>query len=609
MGLFDSWEFQLPFRRRPSQALTGPVVLDGPDLVAELENRRSHVLLSTVPTLTPKTESITLGGAMSLDSDDYQYRRLTSGQKVHRRDLSPLAQDRMLEIAWFLFEGNPFAKRLINLMKDLCLGEGLGVVTQDDRIQEVIDKTWAHPINQLATRVGEFFISEELNGELILPCAVNPIDGRLTLGFIEPYQVQDIIPLDGNALIADTVLLKPERGEKEGKQFKIIRFNPESGLMEGEVFYHGINKLPNSLRGRSSLMALADWLDLYDQYMFAEVERLHILSAYVWDYTIEGAQSDTEIAAKVAKLPKPKPGLVFGHNEKEKLEPKTPDLKATDRSEVARLLRIHIAGSYGFPLSYLGDIDSNRATIEGQNDVLLKTPAARQKDFASFLNQVIGFGVQSALKKNPALFKDANATWKITMPEIQAKDIARVGAVLASVASALDTSLANETMSRKAAMAIQVSIVKHLGVDISERDLEEQIEQDREQKQDRADQMQAQLAQRGLPGPGGRRNPPVPDDDEPPRRTPPDDDDDDLRESLDDLVSRMDALADRPQPPVNVQVHPAAVNVSVPVATPDVKVENTVHLPKGGKVIKETVHQRTAAGLLDKSITTETPAD
>jgi hypothetical protein len=63
-------------------------------------------------------------------------------------------------------------------------------------------------------------------------------------------------------------------------------------MMEGEVFYFAINKLPNSLRGRSDLMALADWLDLYDQYLFSEVERLHLLSAFVWDYKIEGATDE-----------------------------------------------------------------------------------------------------------------------------------------------------------------------------------------------------------------------------------------------------------------------------------------------------------------------------
>jgi hypothetical protein len=44
------------------------------------------------------------------------------------------------------------------------------------------------------------------------------------------------------------------------------------------------------------------------------------------------------------------------------------------------MLRVHIAGAFGFPLSYLGEMDSNRATIEGQNDILLKTPARRQKE-------------------------------------------------------------------------------------------------------------------------------------------------------------------------------------------------------------------------------------
>lgn len=607
MGLFD--RFQLPWRTERRTP-----ILPGPDLQFDAE----PVGLAVIDRPAPKApvavqqqieEGLSLG-TMSLDSDDYQYRRLTDGKKVHRRDLSPLAQDRMLEISWFLWEGNPFAKRLITLMKDLILGEGVEVNADDERLQEAIDKTWNHPVNQLSRRLGEFYQMNSLSGELILPAGVNPIDGRITLGFIEPYQVKDVIPFEGNALIPDEIVMKGESGSSEGKRYKVIRFNPASGMLEGEVFFHAINKLPNSLRGRSDLMALADWLDLYDQYMFSEVERLHLLSSFVWDYEITGAQSDKEVADKVKKLPRPKPGQVFGHNEKEKLTAKTPDLKATDRSEVARMLRVHIAGSYGFPLSYLGEVDSNRATIEGQNDILLKTPSARQKEFGQFINQVVQFGVQNAIQKSPALFRQLKPGWQVTMPEIAAKDIARVGGVLAQVATALDTSINNETMSKKTAIVIQSAIIKHLGVDIDPNTLADEIDSEAEERQARADDMQASMAAAAAAA-GRNPNPPIPQG--PPRRQlPPADpvEEGEFLDRLDDLNDTMNRMADRPidvhiaQPAVHVaaptvNIQPAAVTVEAPVS---------VNVPRG-KVVKETVHKRGQAGLLESSVTTETPVE
>lgn len=437
-------------------------------------------------------------GFMSLgtgiDQDDYQYRRLTSGAKFRTRDLSSLTQDRQLEVSWYLFESNPFAHRLITLMTDLIIGEGaqVEVMVDDQRVQAAVNTFWGR--NQMPQRMREFYMANSLNGELIFPVAVNEVTGTPVLGYLDSVQVKAIRPLDGNVLHLDKMILKPFGPGDAETTLDIIREDPATGRLAGNVFYHRINALPNSLRGRSDLMPLADWLDLYDQFMFAEVERLNLISAFAWDYTIEGAKDDAEIQAKIKRLPKLKPGAVFGHNEKEKLEARTPDLKATDRSEVARMLRVHIAGSMGFPVSYLGDTDSNRATIEGQNDVMLKTPAARQKEFGGFLNQMVRYTVEQVLGKNPALFVDAQPRFRITMPEIQAKDVSRVGTVMASVMTAMDSGIANKTVSRKLAIRVIAGLIKQLGIDADPAEIAAEIEDEAGDQANAEDLLQAELA-------------------------------------------------------------------------------------------------------------------
>lgn len=550
------------------------------DLVARREAASTAVALRKTD-LKRAEESISLGMGLSLDPDDQFYRRLTGDAKSKRRDLSPLQQDRMLEIVWYLWEQNPFARRLITLMTDLILGNGWQVEAKDERIQVEIDATWNHRVNQLAVRIREFHNALALNGELILPVATNPITGRPEIGFIDPYQVKDVQAVPDNVLVPDTVILKSERGQVE-KTLKIVRENPATGLMEGEVFYFGINKLPNSLRGRSDIMALADWLDLYDQYLFAEVERLHLLSAFVWDYKIEGATDDKAIQEKLKKFPTPKPGSVFAHNEKETLEARTPDLKAQDRSEAGRMLRTHIAGSYGFPLSYLGEIDSNKASIEGQNDVLLKTPAARQVEFAAFLDQIVRFTIQSTTTKNPALFRDADPGYRIRMPEIAAKDIARVGTVLAQVVGAMDTSMTNHTASRKLTAQVLVAMLKQLGVDADPTEILADADLDKEDAQAMADAMQAEIArQRADGGLGG--NPPVeaeptaPEDQ--PGAKPP-------------TSGKQEAGVHVEAAPIQVTVHPANIEVHQPdvivnVPSPNVRRVTTVERDENN-LIKST---------------------
>lgn len=483
-----------------------------------------------------------MAGAFGLDNDDWLYRKLTSGARLQRRDLTPLQHDRMLQVTWYLWEQNPFARRLVTLMTDLIIGEGVTVQAKDERIQEVIDRTWDHRMNQFATRIREFHNFLSLTGELILPVERNTISGRPVYGFIDPYQVKDVEPVAGNILIPDVLILK-DRDGKAGERLKIVREDPDSGRLEGEVVYFAINKLPNSLRGRSDLLPLADWLDLYDQYLFAEVERLQLLSAFVWDYTIKGGD-DKKIKAKLAAFPVPKPGSVFGHNENETLEARTPDLKAQDRSEVATMLRKHIGGSMGFPMTYLGDTDSNNATIQGQNDVLMKTPAARQREFRGLVDLLVRFAVEGATTRNPALFRDAALDYKIAMPEIAAKDISRAASALAQVVSANDTAITNKTVSRQAAITIQTAITRHLGIELEPGEIQDQIENETDEAQEQADAIAAGVAARtaaltgaggsaagngngngngigrrpgGLkPGVGstGRGNPPIPDDDE-----------------------------------------------------------------------------------------------
>jgi hypothetical protein len=146
------------------------------DLVARREAASTAVALRKTD-LKRAEESISLGMGLSLDPDDQFYRRLTGDAKSKRRDLNPLQQDRMLEIVWYLWEQNPFARRLITLMTDLILGNGsTWSKATDERIQE-IDATWNHRVNQLAVRLSGIPQCPVLNGELVLPVATNPITG------------------------------------------------------------------------------------------------------------------------------------------------------------------------------------------------------------------------------------------------------------------------------------------------------------------------------------------------------------------------------------------------------------------------------------------------
>ncbi len=516
MGLFDRLKYALlgsPFEL--SDGLTSLGDLNAP--VSDVLERRRAAADARLAEAR-QAETIAIGGGLVLDPDDPIYRRI-GGNKLKNRDLMPLQQDRMLEIAWYLWESNPLAKRLITLMTDLIVGEGVTVEAKDQRLQEQIDLAWNHRVNQLHARIREFHNSLALNGELVMPVTRNPVTGRPVFGFIDPYQIQRVDSDPLNILVKTQIVLKPDlfsgKGQTatDGEVLQIINENPETGMLEGNCFYFPINTLPNSLRGRSDFLPIADWLDLYDQFMFAQVERLQFLSAFVWDLKMDGATPD-QIKQKVKDFPKsPKPGTAYIHNEKESLDAKTPDLRGTDTSEAMKMLLTHAGGNIGFPTSWLGVTDSNRATIEGQNDVMMKTPSARQKEFKSFLFDVVRYAIEGVTGANPALFRGADPGFDIRMPEIAAKDVARIGTSIQQLISAMDVAVKNETMSRRAVIVVQTAVLKHLGVELVPADLEAEIADEVEERQQKADQRAAQQAaqQQQTGQPGGPTPTPAPE--------------------------------------------------------------------------------------------------
>jgi hypothetical protein len=216
---------------------------------------------------------------------------------------------------------------------------------------------------------------------------------------------------------------------------------------------------------------------------------------------------------------------------------------------------------------------------------------------AALIDQIIRFTIEQTTGKNPALFRDAKPHYKITMPEIAAKDIARAGNVLTATVTAMDTAMANRTASRQLAATVLVAMLKHLGIDPPDvTEVLDQADQDAEEAAQRGDAMQAELASRNAPVPGGGN-----DDNGDPAKAGAAREAWDAPDRYTALVEAALAQGDRP---VHVTVHTPDVTVPVTVQAGD----TTVNLPGPGLTTKETTHVRNDAGLITKSHTVERPA-
>ena len=296
------------------------------------------------------------------------YRRLTQSE----RDLSPIVQERALTLAYWLWDTNPMAKRIIELVKDFVVGEGITVQasSEDDSeredIQAVIDDFWDDPLNQMDIKLHQKVQELGLYGEQCYPVFVNPINGKVRLGYIDPGHIKDVIHHPENAEQAIAVVVKSKDSlgvtdswykvlqvnedatsgsygritasiDGDGKPTDTFEVGGDTHTFAGYCFWFAINKVSNARRGRSDLLTLADWIDGYDQLLFNEIDRSLLLKAFLWDVTVEGA-TPAEILDIAKKSAPPKPDTVRYHNEKYTWQAVTPDLKTVDATNTADLI-------------------------------------------------------------------------------------------------------------------------------------------------------------------------------------------------------------------------------------------------------------------------------
>ena len=383
--------------------------------------------------------------------EDLQWRRLTGNAS---RDLLPVTQDRMIEIAYWLRETNPLAGWLIDITTAFIMAEDLPYESRDKELKAVLDGFWTDPINRMDLYLPKHVSELHTFGELCMPAFVAKQTGRVRLGYVDPAQISVVVTDPENVKMQIGVLTKPWMGDvagyqinQEQKKYRIIL--PEEAdyvlsptakqlrnqFTDGECFYFSINNVTNSPRGRSSLLSVSDWLDAYEQYLFDYADKWPLQNAFVWDLTVNGATPEV-IKEHLANFSK-KSGSVYGHNEMVTLTPAAPEMKALDAESGARMFRNHIMGRFGYPEHwYGGGGDVNRATASEMDLPAMKMLSYKQNYIKFMLEEILGYQVSQA-RRAGYLRAPEDATFSVTTPPMQPKDVSKFGSMVQQVATGL----------------------------------------------------------------------------------------------------------------------------------------------------------------------------
>ncbi|MCE5265721.1 MAG: hypothetical protein LLG97_19605 [Deltaproteobacteria bacterium] len=428
-------------------------------LNAEVESRVAQRLSQERGTVQPVKPSVGIRAASyggSLGSPDVEegtiWRRLTTAPG---RNLIPIEQDRMIEIAYWLWQTNPVAGWLIDITTAFILAEGMPYEANNEDTKKCLEGMWNDPINRMPLYFSKHVNELHIFGELCLPAFTAKQTGRVRYGYIDPAQIKDVITDPENVKIPIGVLTRGWIGEiagysvnTEAKQYRTILpeeaeyvLSPAAKMLRshfnsGECHFWSINNTTNSPRGRSSLLSVADWLDAYEQYLFDFAEKWPLMNAFVWDLLIQGAEPE-EIQKQV-KLFNKKSGSVYGHNEKITLQAMAPEMKAVDAEKGARLFRNHILGRFGYPEHwYGGGGDMNRATAAEMDLPALKMLAQKQLAVQYVKEDMGNYQIRQARKARFLRVSDDDARFTVTTPTMTTKDVAKQGAYYQAIASSL----------------------------------------------------------------------------------------------------------------------------------------------------------------------------
>ena len=415
---------------------------------------------------------------VTIDSDEADWRPLTGDTT---RDLTPLTQKRMQDLALYQWQSNLLANRLIELPLAYLLAEGVKLTAPDVQAQAWLDAFWKDPINRMDRKLAKKVRELAIYGEQCWPAFVNEMSGHVRLGYLDPGVIATVVTDPDNAEQPIGIVTKTNR-KGVTRRYRIIVNGPENiftpltqairaSFADGECFFFTVNELSNGARGRSDLFAQIDWLDAYEQFLFGQVERGNLLRSFIWDVTLKGATAE-EVEARARKIVTPRPASVRVHNDSEEWQALAPDLSANDSAEQARLFRNHILGGGTVPEHwYGGGGDVNRATALSMGEPTFKMFSARQASLRYILEEVGTYAIRRRLlaRNKPDLdpaAPDPRYVVKAEFPELAARDVAGHAAALAQVAVATAQAIDKGLLSEETAVRLIAIVAGRLGLDV-----------------------------------------------------------------------------------------------------------------------------------------------
>lgn len=376
-----------------------------------------------------------------------------------RRDLPGNDYQRHLIVCGNLWKENPVAKKAVKNMVAFVCSEGFRIkaTCPDDakraKIQAAIDEHYriCNWEAELPTRVATLAVEGEWDYWVTPP---NPITGHIRITKILPECIEGIERLKTDAETLRAAVFCDDDGESglefeengqsvRKKRADIVRRDPITGRITGEVLHLGVNKLSGQTRGWSDLLVVADYLDAMETYSMGEIDRARIQRSIVWRYLLKGNVAPEKLAKRKAEIleagpPEPASVLVQVENE-EDLDCIAPTLNLQESIAFLEFLLMIIMGGLDMPQHFFssgGDV--NKATASEMGNPVWALVRERKRLIMAFMRLACELCLQTLLDRGRlGGCKREDLTIEVLSRDPERNSYALIGEMLKNVCDAL----------------------------------------------------------------------------------------------------------------------------------------------------------------------------
>src|SRR4030042_2055909 len=422
------------------------------------------------------------------DPDNQGYRRLSGMGGT--RDLIPLQQDKMFELAYFLWDLLGTFKRLASFTDSFIFSDPIEIRCENGRVQEKVDKFWSSYERDMNIIFPDRCLWMSILGEQCWPVQINEYNGEVSLVYIDPYDIQDVLISRIDKSLAGKVVIKDITNNKETVTLDIIRKNIDPaekkkfGKLTGDCFFCPLNNPPNSPRGRSDFRTLFDWIEIWEEHQYRMLERANVLSNFIWDVVIDGSDETVKKFKQEWSTP-PEPNSVRFHNKSVEWKAVAPQVNSIDSKTIGDSGKSMIMGMAGRPDSWFGEggkVYQSEADLMGL--VPIKDMKKRQRLHKNQLSFVIKFVIDQAIIYG-ALPPDIDTSFKIIMPDLNKKDMTKIAAIIPPITTSVIAATSEGLITKKTASKTIVMTLNEMGQTIDSEDEFNKAQVEGKEKEDK----------------------------------------------------------------------------------------------------------------------------